>query len=225
MSNQTGAGAGTRWRPGEAVALRYITTRDGGLGTTWPCRVICDRDDLVALFIAGGATYKNWKPHWSAADRGLADDRWPSDVVRLMFTGRRHSVWVFLQTRDGARRFNGYYVNFEEPFRRTAIGFDTNDHTLDIVVTPDLTWSWKDEEDFEARVRDGIYSPAFAAAVRAEADRVIAAIEARRSPFSDGWDRWTPDPTWTVPELPPTWETEPVTRWERRRWAYSAATG
>jgi predicted RNA-binding protein associated with RNAse of E/G family len=141
-----------------------------------------------------------------------------------MFPGRWHSVWVFQEIQaDGSRRFAGYYVNLEEPFRRTASGFDTNDHSLDIVVDPDLTWSWKDQDDFEDRVRQGVYSEPFAQEVRAEAARVIAAIETRASPFSDGWDRWTPDPTWDVPVLPPNWETEPVARWEQWRWAYPSA--
>ena len=114
-------------------------------------------------------------------------------------------------------------MNFEEPFQRAAIGFDTNDHTFDIVVTPDLHWSWKDQDDFAERVRQGIYSTNFADDVRAEAERVIRAIESRQSPFCDGWERWTTDPDWTLPRLPASWQTEPVTLWERRRWAYPSA--
>lgn len=26
------------------------------------------------------------------------------------------------------------------------------------------------------------------------------------SPYCDGWERWVPDPIWTVPELPPNWQ-------------------
>jgi hypothetical protein len=211
------------WQPGEAVVLRYITTHDGRPGTTWPCRVVCDGDDLVAQFIPEGTICKNWKPHHSAPDRRLEDDRVPADALWLMFPGRWHSVRVFLQAPDGKRPFRGYYVNFEEPFRRTAIGFDTNDHTLDIVVTPDLSWAWKDRDDFELRVRQGIYSEEFAGEVWAEAVRVIEAIEEHRSPFSDGWDQWRPDPKWDQPMLPSNWESEPVAVWDRRRWAYPSA--
>jgi uncharacterized protein DUF402 len=35
------------------------------------------------------------------------------------------------------RRFRGWYVNLQSPFRRTAYGVDIVDHTLDIVVRPD----------------------------------------------------------------------------------------
>ena len=222
MTDETDRDGVRRRQPGEAVVLRYITTRDGHPGASWPCRVVVDRDDLLALYIADGTIFKEWQPSPSAPDRRLVDTRWRADVLRLMFPGRWHSVWLSWLPEEGGR-FRGYYVNFEEPFRRTPIGFDTNDHTLDIVISPELRWRWKDEEDFAERVRRGIYSEAFAAEVRAEAQRVVAAIEARRSPFSDGWERWQPDPAWDTPTLPPTWDTEPAALWERRPWAYPAA--
>jgi len=73
------------------------------------------------------------------------------------------------------------------------------------------------------RVRQGVYPEDFAAVVRAEGERVIANIEARRSPFSDGWEAWTPDPAWTVPELPEQWDRLPATVWEGADWAYPVA--
>jgi hypothetical protein len=72
-------------------------------------------------------------------------------------------------------------------------------------------------------VRQGVYSAEFAASVRAEAEQVIAVIESCGSPFCDGWERWTPDPTWTLPELPTNWDTAPVVPWGRRAWAYRTA--
>lgn len=221
MTEHPDAAAIRRWQPGETVALRHITTRDGTPGATRRCLVVADRDDLVALFIPGGTTYKEWLPHHSDPNRRLGDKVLPHDALLLMFPGRGYSVRLLWRGEE--RAFRGYYVNFEEPFRRTAIGFDTNDHTLDIVVQPDLRWAWKDEDDFAARVQQGIYSEAFAASVRAEAAGVIADIEARRPPFSGGWERWTPDPAWGIPELPPTWASEPVAAWERWAWAYPAA--
>ncbi|MGH2585742.1 MAG: DUF402 domain-containing protein [Dehalococcoidia bacterium] len=221
MTDERRMAGDQRWPAGAAIVLRYIT-RDGRPGMSWPCTLVEDRDDLVVLYIPEGTTFKAWGTAGTPPARRLVDSRWRHDVLRLMFPDCGYSIWLFWR-RDQERHFTGYYVNFEEPFRRTAIGFDTNDHMLDIVVTPELTWSWKDAEDFDARVQDGIYSSEFAVAVRAEAERVIAAIEARRPPFGDGWERWLPDPNWTVPELPPAWETEPAALWEHRRWAYLSA--
>ncbi len=205
-----------RFQPGDTVALRYIT-RDGHPGMSWPYVVVRDSEDLVALYIPEGTTYKNWS---NQPSRHLADAQWRRDTLRLMYPGAAHSIWLSWDRNDGGRRFHGYYVNFEEPFRRTSIGFDTNDHMLDIVVEPDLTWSWKDAEDFDRRVASGVYAVEFAASVREQAKPLIAAIESRAKPYCDGWEDWFPDSGWPLPVLPPQWNTLPATLWDRRHWAY-----
>ena len=214
-----------RWQAGETAVLRYIT-RDGRPGMSWPFTVVEDRDDLLALYIPKGAVYKRFvrRPSSEMVNHGyvaeLLDTEWRRDVLRLMYPGAHHSVWVFWEHEDGERRHSAYYVNMEEPFRRNAIGFDTNDHTLDIVVTPDLDWRWKDEDELAERVELGVYPADFADFVRAEGERVIGAIESGAAPFGDGWSEWEPPSDWVVPSLPAEWETEPVTLWDRRVWAY-----
>jgi NAD(P)H-flavin reductase len=49
-----------------------------------------------------------------------------------------HAVWVFWE--GASRDLAGWYVNIQEPFRRTSIGFDTQDLELDIVIEPDGSW-------------------------------------------------------------------------------------
>ena len=206
------------WEPGDAVVLRYIT-RDGRPGMSWPFTVVRDTPELLALFIPRGATYKQWQR--TGDTRELVDAPWRKDVLRLMFPGRGHSIWLFWEGEGDERRLQTYYINMEEPFRRTAIGFDTNDHMLDVMVSPDLaTWRWKDDEDFARAVERGIYGAEFADAVRAEAREVIDRLERRESPFNEGWDAWSPEPHWPAPTLHPEWYTVPVTLWPRRTWAY-----
>lgn len=208
-----------RWEPGEEVVLRYITRVDGAPGMTWPARVVRD-DDVLALYVPRGTAVMTWRRS-TDGQRELVEEEWRRDMLRLMFPGEAHSVWCFWEGDD--RHFARYYVNMEEPFRRTAIGVDTNDHALDIVVEPDLSWSWKDLDELESLVAGGSYSPEFGETVRSEAERVIAEIEGGRGPFTSGWDRWAPPPEWTVPRLVPRWREEPPTLWERRRWAYRDA--
>jgi hypothetical protein len=206
-----------RFEEGTAVAVRYIT-RDGKPGMSWPALVADDRPDLLALYIPAGTLHKRWSG--AGPDRRLVDVPWRVDTLRLMFPGAHHSIWATWAREGEERSFRGYYVNMEEPFRRTPIGFDTNDHMLDILVAPDLTWHWKDEDvvaDFVAR---GVYSAEFAAAIREEGERVVAAIEAHTSPFCDAWDCWSPPAVVAPPALPRGWDTVPATLWERRRWAY-----
>lgn len=202
---------------GNDIVLRYIT-RDGRPGMTWAGRLVQDRAELVALYLPKETPHKRWMA--DASGRELADSHWFANTLRLMFPGRAHSVWLTWRP-DGD--FVGFYVNLEEPFRRTPIGFDTNDHTLDIVVTPDLNWSWKDEELLADQGREGNYSTGLIEEIRREAASVITAIESHGSPFNDGWEKWKPDPAWPTPRLVGTWNTQPAAPWERRLWAYPNA--
>ncbi|HJP40598.1 MAG TPA: DUF402 domain-containing protein [Dehalococcoidia bacterium] len=219
-------GGSNHFRVGETVALRYIT-RNGKPGMSWPFRVVSDTEDLVALHIPAGATYARWGRSLSPPLQraSLEPKTWRREILRLMYPGRNHSIWLFWAEEEGEREFSAYYVNFEEPFRRTPIGFDTNDHTLDIVVTPTLSWRWKDEPEFEERVRQGIYTPELARMIRKEARTVVEAIERCEAPFSDGWEKWQPDPTWEVPVLPEGWDSAPAMQWEDRVKAYGDARG
>jgi hypothetical protein len=215
-----------RHRFGDAAVLRYVTTA-GAIEMCWPCRVVEDRDDLVALFIAAGSPYKAG-PKRSAAEkrrhpRGRLppDERvWRADTLRLMLPARSHSVSIFW-ARDGERRtVSKYFVNMEEPFRRTAIGFDTQDHTLDIEVAPNFGWRWRDEQELANHVAEGFYTADLAAAARAEGERAIAAILRGDHECTRGWPAWSAPPAWRAPPFVDGWDTAPPTFWERRLWAY-----
>ena len=214
----------TRWTAGETIALRYIT-RDNLPGMAWPATVVRDTDEMTAIFIPAGATYKKWRIPPAAATPGgparqLEDALWRRDTLRLMYPGAQHSIWLSWTGEGDERAFHSFYINMEEPFRRSPVGLDTNDHTLDVVVHPDLTWEWKDAEEFATRTERGEFGEEFARSVRAEGEAVIARLEARLSPFNDRWEIWAPDPSWAIPELPGGWDTVPATVWERRVWAY-----
>lgn len=211
-----GAGASRRGdreparQKGDVVVLRYLTS-DGRIDVAWPCRVVDDRDDLVALFVAAGSIYKA-DPKQNAAEKLAAERKphpttdvlWKHDMLRLMFPGASHSVWLFWDGSGGSRRLLRYFVNLEAPFRRTPLGFETQDHTLDIVVTPELECRWRDEEDFANHVALGIYPPELAAAARAEGQRVIDAFARRTHPCLQ-WAHWSPAADWPVPALPAAW--------------------
>lgn len=210
----------TRFQSGDEVVLRYITRFGDGVGMSWPYRVVRDDDDLLALYIPRGSVYMQWHTH-PEGTRQLVEANWRRDVLRLMFPGKPYSIWLFWEGEP--RAFTTYYVNFEEPFRRTPVGFDTNDHTLDIIVAPDLTWTWKDKDDFERLIANGHFSEAFGNEVRAAATEVLAIIESKASPFDGSWETWSPPLEWTAPILHPRWRAEPPVLWERRQWAYLMA--
>jgi hypothetical protein len=209
----------SHFQPGDEVVLRYITRIDGAPGMTWPCRVVRDDDDLLALHIPTGTSCMMWQTPPGGV-RELVPGAWRRETLRLMFPGRGYSVWLFWEGQE--RQFKAFYVNMEEPFRRTPVGFDTNDHALDIVVTPELTWAMKDEEEFEGLVATGHYSPEFAETVRAAAREAIELIECRAAPFNGEWLQWIAADS-TTPAIHPRWREEPATLWERREWAYPLA--
>ena len=217
----------THRRPGNVVALRYITT-DRRIEMCWPCRVVEDSNDLLALFIAAGSIYKA-EPKRSAAEKrsGIRtrfpphEYVWRNDTLRLMFPAKHHSVSLSWGDEGQTRSFIKYFVNMEEPFRRTEAGFDTQDHTLDVVVMPELNWHWRDEDELVNHVNEGFYSVELAEAIRAEGLQVIDAVTRGVHPCLEGWVDWRPDPNWSIPTIPAGWDSTPVTLWERRRWAYS----
>jgi len=186
-------------------------------GAAWPLTVVEDRDDLVALYVPKGTLYTQMR---GPEPKQRVWDKWHRDMLRLMFPERSYSVWLLWEGEGVKRSLHHYYVNMEEPFRRTEIGFDTNDHQLDIVISPDMSWTWKDENVVEEFVQAGNYSPEFAAELRRDAEGAIELIESRASPFREGWENWEPDPAWPVPELPEGWADVPVSPWDRRDWAY-----
>lgn len=165
--------------------------------------VVQDEPDLLAMWLAPGAEYKRPERRDELPyEQPLVDRPWRAPgVVQLVRAGEAHSVIVF---RDG-----GWYVNLQEPLRRTRIGFDTADQQLDLVRSPTGKWRWKDEHELAAAVERGFHTPEEAAAIHAEGERVIAADR-----FPTGWEDYEPDPAWQVPRLPPGWDqgTVPASR-------------
>jgi hypothetical protein len=178
--------------------------RDVHHGRVWraqACRVVEDSDQLIALWMPRGTpTYlpidrEGKRIRIPPEDWELEPvESWTRDAVTLTRPGRAYSIYVFW--REGA--FEHWYVNFEEPLRRSPVGFDTFDHKLDLIVRPDGSYEWKDEDELEQAAALGLVD---ADAVRAEANRVLD-----EWPFPTGWEDWRPDPSWPVPQLPDGWE-------------------
>ena len=117
-------------------------------------------------------------------------------VVWLTPFNAAHAIGHFWN--DASDKFAGYYINLQAPLRRTAIGYDSFDHVLDIVVAPDRTWRWKDEDEFEEAIQLGLFTPDQAAEIRAEGERVIASLPGL---LPTGWEHWRPPAHWSVSTL------------------------
>jgi hypothetical protein len=189
-------------RPPVAL-LRYI--RFGQLRRATAHLVVEDTPKRVVLHAPLGAPAKvavsDGSPFRGQADRTWAvrDSEWHSyRVLRLIRWEAWHSLELFWHEHDDS--FAGWYVNIQEPLRRSPVGFDTDDLVLDIWVEPDGRWSWKDDDELDGVTELGRFTPEEAARIRAEGERVIA-----ERPWPTGWEDWSPDPSWPLPELPAGW--------------------
>ena len=78
-------------------------------------------------------------------------------------------------------------MKLQSPLRRVRQGVQLHDHVLDIVVRPDMSWTWKETDEFEALIAHGFFSAEQEASIRDEAARMVRTIESVGRPFSDGW--------------------------------------
>jgi hypothetical protein len=200
------------WSSGDAVAWRSV--KDGAVRTAMPLIVVRDELDLIALYRPVGTEYKRGTGvrggpggrlmlRW---DGGHEDVTWSRNRVLVLHKpGAAHTVQLFFD--DASEEFSGWYINLEAPWRRTAIGFDTLEQLLDVVVERDLSvWHLKDEEELDWAVGRGEFTPDEATAIRAEATRAIDLVLRSVPPYGLEWMSWRPDPSWHLPTLPATWK-------------------
>jgi hypothetical protein len=109
------------------------------------------------------------------------------------------------------RRFAGWYLNLEEPFRRTATGYDLQDLELDVWVPVDGPWQLKDSDLLDQRVRDGRFTDEQAAAIRRVGDELLDRLERGERWWDERWASFTPEAGWRAPSFPDDWEATPLT--------------
>jgi hypothetical protein len=210
---------------------RLILHRDTHLGRiafVHPARVVSDDERGLLVWVAFGSVIAIERAADGRGPRDMTFAEWATQryeprlatwqgpgVLRLFPPGAAHSVWFF---RDENDAFKNYYVNLEEPAVRwddgDVAGIDVIDQDLDIEAMPDLTWRWKDEDEFAERLAlpDHYWVPD-EAAVWAEGRRVIKMIEAGEFPFDGSLTGFEPDPSWATPtELPAGWDRPVVAR-------------
>jgi len=169
-----------------------------------PARVAASDDGVTALWVAPGTPVR--RPRGRTAIGALARGDWqpepglwaPPGVLMLHPHGASHSLWHLSDENGG---FRSWYGNLELPWSATELGWDTRDHILDVWRDPGGDWRWKDEDEFAEASELGLLSPAEAADVRREGERVM-----RETVLPTGWESWQPDPSWSLPELPEGWE-------------------
>jgi predicted RNA-binding protein associated with RNAse of E/G family len=197
-------------RAGDPALLRNVWR--GHVMSALPTTVVEDSPERVVLYLQQGTPIR-WidgvpMPVWVERGHRTIARAW-DDTHRIFIwpRGRAHAVSFLREAATGNEAC--FYVDALEPWRQTALGWDTCDQELDVVAWPDLSeWFWKDEAEFDERVQLGLLSEQDATVARAELESAIADIEARRGVFAEAehWRTWRPDPSWPIPPLPDGWD-------------------
>ncbi len=206
---------GRLWQRGDVAALRWV--RNSPADLVAPVRIVEHDANRTILYLAEGSPLKiradaegnrigqmGSLVERERRIRTLIDGTWTDNHALMIHEPHRlGSVWLFWRAEDWA--FQGYYVNLQAPLEPTSVGFDTADYLLDVVVKPDLSWEWKDEDEFDEALDHELILPVLLHALRAEGRRFIRELEARQWPFGSDLEGWRPEPEWDVPAMPENW--------------------
>ena len=197
------------WSPGDPIALRQVW--QGRPLFAVACVVLADEPGLLVTYLPERAPFGAVRG-WPAPD-GIHPwahrAHWEGHgTLMLRRPGDRYSIWVFWHGEG--REFECWYVNLEEPHRRSAIGIDTLDHELDLWSEDGATWHLKDEEGVKECVADGRFDEHEAERIWADA-AAFQAEYARGGPWWDlGWAEWEPPRDSDPPRLPDGWQLVPA---------------
>ncbi len=196
-----------RWERGTQIIWRYAD------GFAEPMTVVRDDDTgLVAWLSAGTPVLRTIRADGRplradpatmfTTEHQVVESVWEDhDVLRIAPTNAWWSVWVFFDAATHA--FEGWYVNIEDPHTRGVAEVRTRDHVLDIEVEPDRSHRRKDEDELRLAVQQGRYNRDEGELITTVAAQAEKVIDDWGPPFCDGWERFTPDPSWPVPTLQP----------------------
>jgi hypothetical protein len=207
------------WAPGDAVVLRGIYNR-----RVWYIQsvmVVQDKAEEVALAVLPGAEccapegYIHGKhgpsghwDRWDAYKKGnwkMERYTWHTNRLLILLQPEKYYASYYFWQAD-KNQFIGYYVNFQLPFRRNKLGFDTLDLELDILVEPTYEWRWKDAEDYQRGIQCGILREEWIQEIEAAKQEVFHRLEKRQYPYDGSWLHWLPDPAWSPSTLPKNWD-------------------
>lgn len=199
----------TRWQPGDQVVIREVI--GGEVWSAKPVTVVDDSESLLVLFIHEGVEWKS--PTGANGNRPRPRDRVTVDGFELQPAKWMGPSTLYI-TQPGAEyvvlmkvaaQDPHWYVNLQDPFRRTGIGFDYLDQFLDLVSSGPGQWEWKDEDELDEAIELGMLTPEQVGSLYQEGQRVRAMIAGNVFPFDRDWTSWLPDPKWSMPALPETW--------------------
>jgi len=182
------------WESGQWIVRREILN----LGKAWcgaMVMVVEDSPDHLATYLPAGTRFEFPPGRWPIeggrhpweAQGGV----WRGNgTLMVQRPGDSFAAWHFW---DGDQRdFSCWYLNLQEPFRRTERGYDTQDLELDIVVFPGNEWLLKDDELLDRRVGEGRFTLDQAVEIRRVGRELTELLDAGGTPWPKDYSDWVP---------------------------------
>ncbi len=221
MGHDPGEGVGKMiYRsPGSEALLRGVYR-----GKVWLVQsvvIVRDSPDEALVMLEPGSRcaypsgYWRWKhgdvtqgTRWDDAqsmDWTLKEFDWRERrFLMLLWPNQYYGVGPVWNTTTG--EFEGYYVNFQLPYKRSRVGFDTFDLELDLVVDANLGYTWKDLDLYQTGVEIGVITREWVSGIEAAKADVFRKISDKAYPFDGSLLAWQPDPSWRPAHLLDGWE-------------------
>ena len=203
------------WRPGDVIVWRGIFRTH--IWHAVAMIAVKDSPEEMVLALLPGAERiaeknyasgkKNGKGRWDFKDKPweLEKIHWRTNRGLILLEPKKYYSTV-LFWNHARNEFLGYYVNFQLPFKRSHCGIDTLDLDLDIVIKPDLSFRWKDEDDYQKAMEQGVIIPEWIQGIESAKPEILERLEKRQHPFDGSWLDWMPDPSWSPPNLHENWD-------------------
>ena len=147
------------------------------------------------------------KRRWSFKDKDwkLENYAWRTNRLLILLEPNTYYSTMFFWRAD-SNDFLLYYINFQLPFQRSHCGIDTLDLDLDLIINPDFSFRWKDEDDYQKAIDHEVIMPEWTQAIEISKKEIFYKIEKRQYPCDGSWLNWMPDPDWLPPKLPKNWD-------------------
>lgn len=203
------------WKSGEVVSWRGIyRERVWHAQTTM---VVKDSPEEIVLTLLPGTECiapegyldgkDGTKRRWNFKDRYWETQKYLWHTNRLLLLLAPEKYYSIIHFWDHtSNTFLCYYINFQLPFKRSQYVVDTLDLDLDLIVHQDLSYEWKDEDDYQKAIDHGIIFPEWIQGIEAAKQEIFEKLEKRQYPFDGSWLSWMSDPNWFPPTLPANWD-------------------
>ena len=185
---------------GSTWCMRFFHA--GVVAFAWPVEPVASGTDATVVGLTAGSV--GLVPIGYPGDSGLLDEQalrgefdhvprtWESTNCLHVF--QPNQWWGTRLMWDAATgEFLCWYVDFLTPVQVHGSFVDSRDLSLDIVVLPDGTIIWKDEDRYAHKIDIGLINDNERAHVEVARDHAVAAIEDHRFPFDGSHLDWQPD--------------------------------